>query len=550
MAFGRTQFVSLVLCSIFSWVGTAMGAELPSGPEAEALRLGERMYRLGILPSGAPMQAFVKGDVPVDGTAFTCVSCHLRSGLGSFEGNVITPPTNGASLFQPLKIVNKGAEVLNMPPRPAYTEEALSSVIMEGVAPSGRKINEVMPRYLLNDQEMTILSNYLKTLSAEISPGVSPETIKFATVSTEEVSPQEYKEMVTPLERLVVSKNNSVEAYRVNPRQARMAESMLRSPEIAHKKIALSHWRLKGAPETWRRQLEEYNRQDPVFALLGGISTGDWQPIHEFCESNHIPSLFPITDYPVISKSDWYTVYFSKGYGQEGEGAARYLAGQEALKERPVVEVVRDSRTGKALAAGFENTWRELGRPAPITVTVAAGETINAEFLEQLQATHKPAALILWDDGAALPALTKLAAAPAHPELLLLSSTYLGPKNTEALPAPLRDLAYLTYPFRLPQDEAKPRAGIAPEMAKAGEITKQMAATVQLVNRVLMDMRGQYYRDNFLDVLGMVEDQVVPLYERLSFGPGQRYASKGCYIVQLGPGEAPELLKKSEWVIH
>jgi hypothetical protein len=32
--------------------------------------------------------------------------------------------------------------------------------------------------------------------------------------------------------------------------------------------------------------------------------------------------------------------------------------------------------------------------------------------------------------------------------------------------------------------------------------------------------------------------------------PGQRYASKGCYVAQLGPGPRPELLMKSEWVLH
>lgn len=45
-------------------------------------------------------------------------------------------------------------------------------------------------------------------------------------------------------------------------------------------------------------------------------------------------------------------------------------------------------------------------------------------------------------------------------------------------------------------------------------------------------------------------DLVVKDYERLSFGPGQRYVSKGCYIIQLGPGDDPPLLPRSEWVIH
>jgi hypothetical protein len=48
----------------------------------------------------------------------------------------------------------------------------------------------------------------------------------------------------------------------------------------------------------------------------------------------------------------------------------------------------------------------------------------------------------------------------------------------------------------------------------------------------------------------MQMDKTVLDYERISFGPGQRYVSKGCYIIQLGPGDIPDLLPRSEWVIH
>ena len=76
----------------------------------------------------------------------------------------------------------------------------------------------------------------------------------------------------------------------------------------------------------------------------------------------------------------------------------------------------------------------------------------------------------------------------------------------------------------------------------SANITKEAnaASSIQeILTQALIDMKGNYYRDNFLDVIGMMDDLEVPLYERLSFGPGQRYASKGCYIVQLSKGENP-----------
>ena len=247
---------------------------------------------------------------------FSCVSCHLRSGLGSFEGGVLTPPTNGNVLYKPWNSARETAKLRKgtmegstklwtrswyylsrfgeFPNRPAYTDETLADAILEGADPEGRKFLGVMPRYPLGERDMAILIAYLKSLSKDPSPGVTETTIRFATVVTEEVSGAERDAMLGPLERFLRSYNGRRAARGGQTERsggrgggARIAAD----PDL--RQMSLARWELKGSPETWRGQLEEYYRKEPVFALLGGITTKEWRPVHEFSEDARGPLPLP-----------------------------------------------------------------------------------------------------------------------------------------------------------------------------------------------------------------------------------------------------------------
>jgi hypothetical protein len=542
--------------------GASAGAQKAAPSAEEVQRLGDRMYRDGILPSGEPMKAFVSGDVPVEGTSFTCVSCHLRSGLGSIEGEVITTPTNGRILYQPRKPFVPGSEFVpsisnyakNLPERPAYTDESLAALLTTGIDPTGRSVLNVMPRYEMDESSLAIMIDYLKTLSDKPSPGVSPAEIKFATVIVEGTDQRAVESMLLPLQFSVDRKNSLANASKRNFRVARMGYNML--GDLHGVRFSLSRWILKGSSDTWRAQLEEYYRNEPVFALLGGISEGEWEPVHRFCEEHRIPNLFPVVDYPVLSDTDWYTLYLSRGVRQEGEAAARYLKNMSALfAGRPVVQIIRDTRRGQALAAGFRETWRESGQAPPQEITLPKGEKLTAERLQRISDSQRPAVLVVWDDETFLPALGELVGKAESPKLVLASGTYLG-ASLWTVPEPLRDLLYLTYPYRLPREDA--RFDVAVSKVLVGkdsgrydrEIIRKSFITGEVLGKALMEMRGEYYRDFLYDTIGMMTDMYYPLYERVSFGPGQRYASKGCYIVQLGKGEKAQLERRSEWFIQ
>ena len=570
----------------------------PALSHQEELQLGERMYREGVLPSGEPMQAVIKRDVTVPGTSFTCVSCHLRSGMGSVEGGVYTPPTNGNSLYEPPKGHTPPPPDIRNPkdefklslhnsrhyPNDTrqqyhrgkfYTDKSLAEVLRDGTDPSGRVMSDVMPRYPLSDKDMAILISYLKSLSAELSPGAAATALHFATIIAEDVKPEAVKAMLNPLENYIFSKNLLTEKDDASPAGIRfhgmykamepamrfiyqkMVPAVVPSKEYEDTKLSLSCWVLKGPPATWRAQLEEYYRKDPVFAILGGITTGEWQPVQQFCEDNGIPDLFPITDFPTVSQPNWYTLYFSKGYYQEGEGAARFLNSSE-MKDKPILQIVRDTREGRELSRGFRETRKESGSPEPVTIMLKEGETLSAEALQQKTERVKPAAIVLWDGPEALKTLEMMAAGKNRPSMVLVSSGYLG-ESMFSLNLQARDFTFLTYPYGLPGmpgERLKPVTEAlkvyypATNAIPTIRVIQQSYIITVILDMALMQMKGNYYRDNMLDQISMIQDMDLPLYERLSFGPGQRYASKGCYIAQLSKTPKNDLIKKSAWVIH
>jgi mono/diheme cytochrome c family protein len=546
-------------------------AETNSSPSPAVISIsaGERMYRDGLLPSGEPIQAFVKGDLPVPGTAFSCASCHLRGGMGATEGGVFTPPVTGQLLFQPFKALYKGLvqKYYAFPDRrPAYDNLTLAEVIRSGTTPTRSQLNDVMPRYMLEDSDMAVLIEYLRTLSSQPAAGVSETTLRFATIITDDVSTEERAALLEPLQQYFNIKNNQASAYKINSgrKSRQMAENMLISKELSTRNLSLSVWQLHGSSNTWRKQLDDYYRNEPVFALLGGISNGSWHVIHTFCEENKIPCLFPQTDLPVTSATDWYTLYLSKGYVQEGQAAAQFINRADGdISKGNILQLVKTTPTGNALAAGFMQTISEQRKVT--TVAINAHEHLTVDFLVKAIASTKPGIVVMWDDIDGVTALKSIMTNKKKPQALFVSGRYLGNKLL-SLPESLRSSTYITYPYTFAKATVPGSMGsrilVEDESTwnllssqihsynRTKEIRDNTETLTQILTMALMDMRGNYSRDVFFDAIGMLQDQPSNVYARLSFGPGQRFASKGCYIVQLTGSNTPSLARKSSWVIH
>jgi hypothetical protein len=549
--------LSFLLVLLFSIVRPALATEAPAGVRGlsfeEAMRLGEAMYLKAVLPSGKDMEATVQGDLKLSGDMVTCSKCHMRSGLGSYEGLVLTTPTNGAKLFVPLTYaadlpgIAGAGEMEFTYSRPAYTDETLAAAIRYGADPTGRPLLETMPHYILDDRDMDIMIFYLKKLSSSYSPGVTKDEMRFATIVTEGVNPQDRNAMLDPLRSFITDEWN-----------ARLPALRQWRRDSPHRKLSLDVWELKGPVDTWYGQLEALYRKQPVFALLGGISAGPWEPIHRFCEKNRVPCVFPLTSLPAVSDEDWYTLYFSKGYYQEGDAAAKFLAKVlELPSEKQVVQIYREDDRGRAFSRGFGDTWKKIGNSKITTKVLSAGEPAGKEFWRGVASAYKDAALVVWLGPADLAGIDALGSAEKQPSAIVVSATMLA-GSLPSIPDPVRDFTFITYPSRLPGEDAYAAAMVegwlhSRKSPKTNmDISSKMFFSTGILSQVLLNMRGDFYRDYFLDLLDVQGEQtmLIAAYPRVTFGPGQRYASKGCYIVTLTKGPQPKLFSQTDWVIH
>jgi hypothetical protein len=515
-----------------------LAAVPPADPE-----LGRRIYQQG----------------SADGARPACASCHRRSGFGTSEGGVYIPRVTGPALFQPRQLRRAdlfrnlyqesqtslySARVRDPRLRPAYTPETLAAAVREGRDSAGRALDPLMPRYSLSDEEMAGLTAYLRGLSAAQSPGVDGETIHFATVVTEGVDPGRRDAMLDVMEAYVRWKNAETRHS-----AQRVGSSPWYRDEFqgSYRQWQLHVWELRGPAATWPEQLAAYYQAQPVFAVLSGLGVGPWRPIHEFCERTEVPCLFPNTGLPVAAPPGVYALYLSTGLTVEAQALARYLS---ESPER-IVQVFRNTDEGRAPARALRSSLRAAGRLADRAVP--QGQALTPAFWRRLVGETRPAVLVLWLDEKDAATLGAAADAFAPVRRIVLSASLLG-EGEPAVPAGLRRKVLLTWPYALPGHEEpliyRVRAWMRARGVERTHERLQLATWLSLAvtDHSLTHIVENFSRDFFVEsVEEETENALDPgLFPSLSLGPGQRYASKGCYVVRLADGRVEAV---SGWIV-
>jgi hypothetical protein len=322
---------------------------------------------------------------------------------------------------------------------------------------------------------------------------------------------------------------------------------------MANLRWRLHVWDLTGPASRWQAQLAKHLAEEPVFAVLSGLSGSNWAPVHEFCERNGLPCLFPNVEVPVIGDHNFYSLYFSQGVLLEAQLIATRL--RESGDRGPggvVQQIYRAGDSGEPAAHALAAALRGHG----ITVrdhALAPGAD-GRGLAEALRGTGSSKKLVLWLRPSDIAALGKLRPTPAA----VYMSGLMGGLEDSPLPASWRTHTFLAYPMDLP-DRRGARLDYPlgwflfrhiPIVAEPVQADTYLACSL-LVDVLHHDMADSLVQPYLIEQLQrMVEHRLITgYYPHLSLATNQRFASKGGYIAHFAAASGTRLVADSGWIV-
>jgi hypothetical protein len=523
----------------------AISAKTPVA-DANQIEIGRRIYMEGILPSGKPLLGKRLNSVQVEGATAACESCHRRSGMGGLEGNIVSPPISGRFLFakkedRAIALMDTRAPKNITKAHNPYDLKSFSKTLAEGINVGGQTLNPLMPRYNLNNQEINALIAYLKQLSVDLSPGVGKDSLHFATIITPDVDVKKRETLVSMMRTAFTQRNATQENY-----SGRMRMPLDLIPRT-QRDWRLTVWELQGDASTWEKQLADFYQKDPVFAVISGVSESTWEPVQSFCQQQKLPCLLP--SIPLSpAKTDYFTLYYSRGVALEMDVLAKHLLAQEKNAPHRLIQIYRDDKLFKNTAQAFSESMNGLG----IQIETRTLPPETAGLADVFKDISPEDALVLWLNPEDLAKVSN--ALPKLPAPTYLSGV-LAQEHYDLIPKSWINDLQVIYPYELGAKRQKVEHTLNAWLKTwklplvnavfQSEVFFNLLFVTDLTSQMLDNLYRDYMIERAEDMLSLGTN--VSAYPHLSLARGQRIASKGAYIARID--QDGKLKAYSDWIV-
>jgi ABC-type branched-subunit amino acid transport system substrate-binding protein len=508
---------SLAAVSLAFALLALLGLPLPASaagltPREEA---GRKIYREGVSPSGAPLQALVgPHSTPLEGKSVPCGSCHGNDGLGRPEGGVNPPAITWRELTK-----RYGHRHENGRQHGPFDQKTFAEALTFGTDPAGNKLDPSMPRYVMSHKDIADLIAYLKKIETDYDPGISADRLRIGTLLPA-------RGRLAELGRVVAG---VMQAY-VDDINARGG--------IFGRRIELVRAEFSDDPGAAVAAAERLLRKENVFALVGPFSVGIENELSRLAEETRVPVVGPFTLLPEGTLAvNRYTFYIMPGLREQAMALARFAISGLGLQD-PGVGIIYPAAPGyEDVVVAVEEVLKEQKWEKLARAPYEAGRPPEARLVAELQQKGVQVLLFLGSDGD-LAALGTLVRDAIWSPYLLAPGTKVA-RAAAALPVTFGERVFLAYPS-LPQDITAGGAAALAELERKGKVgprhqPAQVSAYASLqvleegLKRAGRDLSRVKLADS-LENLYSFESGVTPT---ISFGPNRRVGVFGAHIVRV-----------------
>jgi hypothetical protein len=528
----------------------ATGAACQADPGAglsPAAASGERIYRSGILADGKALIGTRIDGVQAVGAKAACINCHRASGMGGTEGNVWIPPIAGSILTVPGQRMTErtprtasSLSRLAYPSstRQAYSAESFARAMVTGKRAGGDEMGYLMPRYGLDEQSLLQLMAYLNTLKVGQAQGVDDRALHLATIVTDDAPVAERDATLAIISACIDERSPRGLQIPGGPR-----------PWQHHV------WRLGPDPARWQQELARHQRTQPVFAIISGISGGAWTPIHDYCEREAIPCVFPNTASVDAERASHWSFYFSQGVSLEAAALAQHLADNApAGGWRRIVQHVGDGEPARLGAAALEHGLRDHGVTAQLEQR-RYHAAVNARASDAMLGEDD--VLVLWLSPAELRDFSRRTMPPRHGKIVF--SGELGGLDDAPVEAAWRRRAQMLYPYERAERRSQrivlntnswmSQHGLVPESGLL-RLQGNTYSACEMTTRALQIMRARYSREYFLELIETADEgAIATAFPRFTLGPSQRHGSGGAYLMSYSSVGSAHWAPVGDWIV-
>ncbi|KJZ63952.1 cytochrome c/ABC transporter substrate-binding protein [Pseudomonas fluorescens] len=464
---------------------------------------GKRLYREGVSASGEPIMARVgAANIVLPATSLPCANCHGADGLGRPEGGVRPPDLSWSRLTS-----TYGQQQINGRAYPAYTEGTLARAIQEGRDPGNNRLDPAMPRFVLSMNDQRNLTAYLKRVTEDRDPGLTPDSLHLGTLLPSQGPLSEEGATVAAVLKGSVARIN--EAGGIHGRQLRLT-IVDPGPDRASAEQALD-------------QLIE---QEQVFALIAPLAPALDSDLAARLERAGVPLIGPLS---LLGTAQASRQIFEPlpGLREQLIALADYATANLRVLQGPTLIIYPDEPSQRLAAQSLsqylqDHDWQK--------VNLKAYDSAQDEL-----PLGSRSVFYLGSGGGFSRLAERLQAAGQVPYLFAASNQVAG--DLLQVPSDFSRRVFLAYPFvpsdwtlagRLALTQLRERQGLGGQhaMLQVGAFSSML-----LFSEGMKQAGRDASREKLISALEGLHDFDTGLTPLISFGPGRRLGLRGAHIV-------------------